>query len=315
MTVARETGLGSMRDLSRSVRTTDRFGDSLGAIASFEQDWRCGRTPDLEQAWIRGGRSLNLLSALVKIEIIARFENGQCPTVREYLDRFPELRAADEQVISLLYEEYCLLEEGGQAPPVDHFCEQYRSWADSLASQLRYHRLLSQVAMVPSATKTSPPAYPQPGQSFAGEFLIRRILGVGGAGRVYLADQPNFERQVALKVSPDLGREHAIQGRLDHDHVMPVWSVFTDEATGLRGICMPFRPGCPLDLVIRHLHEAGRPARASDLLDVLKRESDIKASKEGWRDYPRDAPFSSGVAWIGLMIARALAHAHSRGVV
>ncbi len=163
MTVARETGLGSMRELSRSVRTTDRFGDSIGAIASFEQDWRCGRTPNLEQVWIRGGRSLALLSALVKVEIIARFENGESPTVREYLDRFPELQAADEQVISLLYEEYCLLEEAGQAPPVDHFCEQYRSWADSLASQLRYHRLLSQVAMVPSATKSVHAGIPSAG--------------------------------------------------------------------------------------------------------------------------------------------------------
>ncbi len=56
---------------------------------------------------------------------------------------------------------------------------------------------------------------------------------------------------------------------------------------------------------------------AADLLDVLERESESETEgfKDGWRDYPRDAPFPSGAAWIGLMIARALAHAHSRGVV
>ncbi len=315
MTVARDNRLGSMRELSRSVRTIDRFGDSIGIISNFEQDWRCGRIPDLEQAWVQGGRSLSLLSILVKIEIIARFERGERPTVREYLDRFPELRQTDEKVISLVYEEFCLLEEGGQAPSVDEFCHQYETWADSLASQLRYHRLLSQVAMVPSGPKPPAPVYPQPGQWFAHQFQVKRLLGAGGAGRVYLADQPEFERQVALKISPDLGREHKLQGRLDHDHVMPVWSVFTDEETGLRGICMPFRPGCPLDAAIRLVYENRRPVLASELLDVVNAESSEPGPRDGWKDYPRDAEFSHGVAWIGLTIARALEHAHSRKVV
>ena len=316
MTFARDTRLGSMDEFSRSIRSMNRFGNSIDTIAYFEQEWRCGHTPTLEQAWIQGGRSLHLLSALIKVEIIARFERGERPSVREYLDRFPELKTADEQVISLVYEEFCLLEEGGQAPSVDHFCDQYRTWADSLASQLRYHRLLSQVAMVPSGPRTPSPSYPQPGQFFAGQFLVRRVLGVGGAGRVYLADQPEFERQVALKVSPDLGREHAIQGRLDHDHVMPVWSVFIDESTGLRGICMPFRPGCPLDAAIRQLYESRRrPTLASNLMDVVERQGQEPGPRDGWRDFPRESSLCSGAAWIGLIIARALAHAHGRGVV
>lgn len=315
MTSARDIRLGSMRVLSRSVRTADRFGDSIEFASQFEEDLRRGLDPDLEAVWMAGGGSLALLSALVKVEIRARFERGERPSVRAYLDRYPALREADERVISLVYEEYCLLEEGGEQPSVEAFCDRYLTWADSLASQLRYHRLLSQVAIVGPTARAAPPAYPQPGQWFAGQFLVRRLLGSGGAGRVYLADQPDFERQVALKVSSDLGREHAIQGRLDHDHVMPVWSVVKDDQTGLRGLCMPFRPGCPLDVVIRHVHEFRRPAQASDLLRAVDERASQWVPNDGWGRYPLDAAYPQGVAWVGQVIARALAHAHGRGVV
>ena len=66
----------------------------------------------------------------------------------EYLDRFPELRAADSRVLSLVYEEYCLNEECGKAPDVESFCNRYPDWKSSLISQLQYHRLFSQAAGV-----------------------------------------------------------------------------------------------------------------------------------------------------------------------
>ncbi len=66
--------------------------------------------------------------------------------MREYLDRFPELSAADSRVLSLVYEEFCLCEERDGCADVDSFCDRYPDWKSSLESQLRYHRLISQAA-------------------------------------------------------------------------------------------------------------------------------------------------------------------------
>ena len=44
------------------------------------------------------------------------------------------------------------------------------------------------------------PNFPSPGELFEGRYRIERILGVGGFARVYLAEQSNLDRKVAIKV-------------------------------------------------------------------------------------------------------------------
>ena len=42
----------------------------------------------------------DVLAELVKADLRCRFERGQSPAVADYLDSFPELRAADSRVLS-----------------------------------------------------------------------------------------------------------------------------------------------------------------------------------------------------------------------
>ena len=65
-------------------------------------------------------------------------------------------------------------------------------------------------------------------------------------------------KQVVLKVSLDRGREPKAQGALDHPHIVPVNSVVFDDRE-MRGLSMPYRPGLPLDEVIRRVDPASRP--------------------------------------------------------
>ena len=67
-------------------------------------------------------------------------------------------------------------------------------------------------------------------------------------------------RPIALKVSPDRGPEPGIMGCLDHPRIMPAFSVCRDTARGLRGLCMPYRSGAPLDALFRRVW----PLRVSD---------------------------------------------------
>ncbi len=131
------------------------------------------------------------------------------------------------------------------------------------------------------------------------------------------AEQPEFHRQVALKLTLDNGRdlEASIQGRLDHERIMPVWSI--DRDRGLRGLCMPYRPGLPLDEVVRRL-ESGRrgPVTPGACWRPCCRQPPSAAAScpKGWARLPVRGSYARAVAWIGATIARALAHAHAHGV-
>ncbi len=285
------------------------------ALARLQPLWERGCSPLLERRddELAVGDDVHLLGAMVKAEMRARFERGELPQAAEYLARFPLLRHDRERILSVIYEEFCLREELGQPAIADEFCARYEEWADSLASQLRYHRLISQVVV-----SSTPPSYPHPGEVFAERFRLRSILGEGGSARVYLAEQPELgDRAVALKVSAQQGKEPSIQGRLDHAHIVPVWSVTDDPASGLRGLCMPYRPGRPLDLVIRVLDpQKKRPTTATSFLAALGPFPETQANDaRGWRRFPARGSYADAVAWIGVRIARALAHAHARGIL
>ncbi|WP_280508543.1 serine/threonine-protein kinase, partial [Nocardia flavorosea] len=97
----------------------------------------------------------------------------------------------------------------------------------------------------------------QPGEDFSG-YLIRRRLGVGGMGMVFLARHPRLPRLVALKLlNPDLysdreirlrfERESELAGRLEHPNIVTVYD------RGAEGkqlwISMQYVPGSDASLV------------------------------------------------------------------
>jgi serine/threonine protein kinase len=312
-----------------SVRSIDRLDDVDRVVRSFEAAWRGGE-PDLDQIWQanRAGDSMAVLAALVKVDLRCRFAEGQRPTANDYIERYPELRAQGERVLSLVYEEYCLREEQGERPDTHEFCERYAPWKDSLASQLRYHHVISRVVGKAPAL----PPFPAPGEQFE-QFHILAELGRGGAARVYLARDGSLgDREVALKVSANCGSEPSLLGRLQHPNIVPVLSVASQAATGLRGLCMPYRPGLPLDQLIRRVRPGSQPASAMALWEALvapppppsagMAAADAPATPAaapapegpGWKGFPRRGTYAQGVAWVALKLAEALEYAHEQKV-
>ncbi len=89
-----------------------------------------------------------------------------------------------------------------------------------------------------------------------GPYRILKVLGAGGMGVVYRAEDPHLQRLVALKVMlPSLAasasarerflREARAAARLEHDHVVPVYQV--DEDRGVPFLAMPLLRGESLD--------------------------------------------------------------------
>ena len=98
-----------------------------------------------------------------------------------------------------------------------------------------------------------------PGRQF-GHYVIRARLGAGGMGEVYLADDTQLGRRVALKVLPAdreadptaqrrLEREARAAAQLDHPHICSVYEA--GEADGRQYIAMQYVEGETLDARLR----------------------------------------------------------------
>jgi serine/threonine protein kinase/formylglycine-generating enzyme required for sulfatase activity len=97
------------------------------------------------------------------------------------------------------------------------------------------------------------------GQQF-GRYVIREKLGAGGMGEVYLADDTQLGRRIALKFLPPatetdplaqrrLLREARAAATLDHPHICSVYEV--GEADGRQYIALQYVEGEPLDVRLR----------------------------------------------------------------
>jgi serine/threonine protein kinase len=326
-----------MKSRVASVRTPGGLDRVDRVVQMLEDEWqRCGKV-QLERFWkhdcgqgVVTADAIGLLAELVKVDLRCRFERGETPTAASYFELFPELQAAHSNVLSLVYEEYCLHEERGARPDVESFCNRYPDWKSSLVSQLQYHRNLSQLA----GGKPPLPPFPAVGDDFL-EFRLKAPLGEGGVSRVYLArDLSLGGKQVVLKVTLDRGQEPSVHGPLDHPHIVPVNSVVYHTKDNLRGLSMPYRPGLPLDLLITKINPGAQSKKAIFIWQSLvKGTSDTNGHLHrsfneseplgddalttvpngvGWARFPVRGSYAQGVAWIVMILARALHYAHRK---
>jgi predicted Ser/Thr protein kinase len=184
-----------------------------------------------------------------------------------------------------LYDEYLDACLAGEAVDPAAFLARHDCDDADLLVQLRALYASQERARQPSVS----PRPPEPLPERIGRYTIRRLLGEGGMGHVYLAEDERLGREVALKVMrAALGgtevferrfeREARAVAKLQHPNIVRIHELGTDGP--LRFIAMERVEGRSLDAILAE----GRPA----LDDALR--------------------------W-GSELARALAYAHAHGVV
>jgi tetratricopeptide (TPR) repeat protein len=241
-----------------------------------------------------------------------RWQAGERPRAEEFFSRYPDLAAHPEQAIRLIYEEICLRQQEGQEPDAAEIMQRFPQWEDQLTVLLHCHRLLDDDTLEPAAPPPVPP--------LADHVLVAE-LGRGAQGQVYLARQPALaNRLVVLKVTPRIGHEHLALARLNHTHIVPLYSAQDDLQHDTRTLCMPYFGGATLQHILDQLRNTPFASRMGrhilDALDQLQAQVPVAFVGKGpARKYMSQATYPQAICWIGICLAEALEYAHERGLV
>jgi tetratricopeptide (TPR) repeat protein len=242
----------------------------------------------------------------------ARWEAGDHPVVEGYLDRHPELWHQRDAALELIAEELALRHEYGQPMSASELVERFPQWKPQVETLWRCQHAFGSAADAPRR--------PAPGTEIGG-FRLLRELGRGAHGRVFLATQSALGgRSVVLKLAPKTGAEHLSLARLQHSHIVPLYSAHEFPEHGLRGLCLPYFGQTTLSALLARLAESPAPARTgAHLLDALRdieNESPVPLPVGGPTcELIRHASYVEAVCGIGAALADALEYAHSRGLV
>ena len=124
-----------------------------------------------------------------------------------------------------------------------------------------------------------------------GPFHLIAELGRGASGRTYLATEPALaDRPVVLKVISDDQEEHLRLARLQHTHIVPLYSEQTLPDRGLRALCMPYLGGASLAQILDALGDIPlERRRGRDLIEALERVQ-VRRGPPGSRGFQRAVP-------------------------
>src|SRR5262249_13885083 len=134
----------------------------IGVCERFEAAWRAGSSRPIEQELEGVNEELHscLFGHLLALEVELRRERGECPSMQEYFARFP----GQEDLVQAAFQ---LIGPGDTTEDLH-----------------------------PPPEPAVPPSLPER----IGRYRVIRLLGRGGFGRVYLAQDDDLDRPVAIKV-------------------------------------------------------------------------------------------------------------------
>jgi serine/threonine protein kinase/WD40 repeat protein len=222
--------------------------------------------------------------------------NAACPNPCELVVTKYSLDGDSEAILELIYLEFVMLRERGREPTVEQYQSRFPELSDEIQSLLEVDSVIG-VGMEPTTTVRDdarddthrPLRTLGGGQQVLGPYRLIEVIGRGGMGVVYRAVQEGLNRTVALKTLNILASleqsardrfqtEASLAAQLQHPHIVQIYEIGSDG-----GI-----PYYSMELI------AGKT-----LSKVLKEGPLIPAT----------------AAQLLLMLARAVAYAHARGVI
>jgi serine/threonine protein kinase/Flp pilus assembly protein TadD len=240
------------------------------------------------------------------------WRRGHRRAAEELLAGHPAVAAHPRAALRVVYEEVCQRQELGEEVALAELRRRFPEWGDQLAVLLDCQRVLGLAPRVPR--------FPGVGETL-GEFRLLGELGRGGRGRVYLAEQTFLAGRLAvLKLIPLADQEHLKLARLQHTHIVPLYSVRDFPERNLRSLCMPCLGGVTMEQLLRGLRGVPPEKRTGrSVLEAL--EARAANPRMFWpargpnRRFLERASYVQAVCWVGVCLADALHYAHEQGLV
>ena len=213
----------------------------------------------------------------------------------------------DEERLEAVLFEYLLAREEGRVLDLSELCRGESELLTAVQELVERERALFHPELEPE-----PGQLPQGAPSELGPFRLLRLLGRGGMGSVYLAEQAAPRRLVALKLldgTPFLEeqarlrfkREADLAASLDHPSIIEVFAVGHD--AGVDYLAMKWLPGpalSELELPLSPAETARLGARLAGALDLAHRSGvvhrDVKPSNILFDAYDRPVLVDFGLA-------------------
>jgi tetratricopeptide (TPR) repeat protein/tRNA A-37 threonylcarbamoyl transferase component Bud32 len=289
-------------------------------------EWRRQGRPDFEDFVAADGRlTPDQALAVLRYDQHQCWHGGERLPAEDYLRRYRLLQEDADTGLLLVYSEFALRRELGEAPALEEYLGRFPQYADGLRQHHAFHSALAAAGpTLPAAGPLSSAGAPEPaaptkagGTEWPGphgepaaapvaapsRYRPMRFLARGGLGEVFEAEDQELSRVVALKriqdrhaADPENRRrfrlEAEITGRLEHPGVVPVYGLIQG-SDGQPCYAMRFIAGESLEEAIARFHAADRPGRAAGERSLALRQL-----------------LSRFVA-----ACNAVAYAHSRGVI
>jgi serine/threonine protein kinase len=232
--------------------------------------------------------------------------------------------ASDDPRVIAALEEYLDAVEAGQPLERRAFVARHPEVAEALAA------CLEGLDFVRSAAPNLHASAAPPATTELGDFHLVRVIGQGGMGVVYEAEQRSLGRRVAVKVLPFVSaldprqlqrfqNEAHAAAQLHHPHIVPVYAVGC--ASGVHFYAMQLIEGRNLAQVMRGQRtevkgqpKATRNGKGSDTAPWPEAGIAIESSPDSAPGV-RSALRPTDAARLGVQAAEALDYAHQLGVV
>ncbi|PQO36499.1 serine/threonine-protein kinase [Blastopirellula marina] len=227
-----------------------------------------------------------------------RWRDGEEPQVEEYLKQYPELADSEEDLFDLVYNELQLRRNLLDVPTeLSEFAVRFPQFSQRLQRQLLLHEAIQSLKDSSRATRdtltyTAPSPTMlglAPGQQL-GRYQVRRLIGAGGFGVVYLATDLQLNRDVALKIPrvDDLSdeqqrrflQEAELAASLEHPYLVTVY-----DAGQIDDVSYIASAYCPGQNLAQYLQDIGGACDISTAVETA------------------------------ILIAEAIGYAHQRGIV
>ena len=243
-------------------------------LFEFDRSWTDGELEKRIANLPTGSTNLRrqTLSEAVKIDMERRWRNSRPRNVENYLDRFPELRKPETTVAQLIETEIDIRRQCDAPVDKKDFAQRFPTQLDLLnelcdrpaanTSAVVKHAVCETVRPAANsdsvAEKKSSSAADMPEQF--GRYRILKQLGEGAMGTVYLAEDSQLQRKVALKTPTFNGSgademvsrfysEARSSATLRHPNICPVFDV--GEIDGRHFISMAYIQGRMLSQYIK----------------------------------------------------------------